>query len=288
MMIYTEPWNRTSSGHIGSGGHLEQDATDFIAWGFDALRFDIPEDYSPGVNFAHAQVTAQMSQYLKAAAGHAVPISSSAWWPQDDLSWAPLVANSFQDTSGLYDLSDLGTGRRVVLWGNFMATLARTTSVPWLSGPGHYHTIDWMPTSYGSVFPTMYALMSSPLWVGDVAPWAHPGVLRIFKNRDFIEVDQDPLGSPATLVAVSGNSQVWLKRLANGNRAVGFLNTSTTATAKIGLTGAQLGFLPNQTVYFKSVWAQIYGKFIGSYSTTVQPMDAAFYLMSGSPLAERR
>ena len=49
--------------------------------------------------------------------------------------------------------------------------------------------------------------------------------LSLLTNDEVIEVDQDPLGKPARLVADENGVQVWVRPLADGSLAAGFFNT---------------------------------------------------------------
>ncbi len=67
-----------------------------------------------------------------------------------------------------------------------------------------------------SVF-SLWAISAAPLWAGNDLTIMSPWTQQILTNREVIAVDQDPLGTPATLVG-------------GGNR--GTTNMGTTAGRK--------------------------------------------------------
>lgn len=278
-LLYSEPSTTTSAGFPGSAGHIDQDAADFVGWGVDGVRWDNPWNYTNGVNLTKAYYTAWLALALKnAAPSNDMPISASGWWPQDDLQWAPKLAAQWQDSAGLFDLSDLGTGNFLVFWTNFMAHIDRSAMNPQLVGPGHFQVLDWMPTGYGTKVPTMYALLASPLWPAVISA---PGATgwQFFTNQDFLRISQDPLGMPAVSVVSNNTGQVWLRNLNGGQYALGLLNRDTNTTYTVGATALQLGFDPAQVVALKNVWQQTNGTFSGSISNSIGPMDAVLYLL---------
>ncbi len=69
-------------------------------------------------------------------------------------------------------------------------------------------------------------MMDSPLLIGTDLRKATPATLAILGNKDVIALDQDPLGSQATVVSSDGDAYVLTKQLADGDRAVALFNAS--------------------------------------------------------------
>ena len=74
-----------------------------------------------------------------------------------------------------------------------------------------------------------------------------PAVRDILTNREVIAIDQDPLGAEATRLSEQGNADVWVKQLANGDRAIMLLNRGRPAQHQhhgAGRRAARRGRLP--------------------------------------------
>jgi alpha-galactosidase len=69
--------------------------------------------------------------------------------------------------------------------------------------------------------------------------------LSLLTNDEIIEVDQDPLGKPGYRVAKNGDTEVWIRNLEDGSRAVGLFNRGekevevTALWEEIGVSGKQ-------------------------------------------------
>ena len=70
--------------------------------------------------------------------------------------------------------------------------------------------------------------------------------LNLLTNDEVIAVNQDPLGKQATCVQTIGEVRIYVKELANGDRAVGFCNFGLEKAnlnykdfKKLGITGNQ-------------------------------------------------
>jgi alpha-galactosidase len=70
-------------------------------------------------------------------------------------------------------------------------------------------------------------MLAAPLITGnDLTAMSH-ATKTILLNKEVIAVDQDPLGVQASRVYKDGDAEIWARPLANGGRAVLFLNRST-------------------------------------------------------------
>jgi alpha-galactosidase len=98
-------------------------------------------------------------------------------------------------------------------------------------------------------------------------------------NRDVIAINQDALGVQGTRIAQDGNGDVWVKPLANGDRAVALLNrgtnplTITTSTTALGLAHAS-------SYTLNDLWAHQSTETAGQISATVAPQSAILYRVS--------
>ena len=82
-----------------------------------------------------------------------------------------------------------------------------------------------------------------------------------------INVDQDPLGHAAHRVAKQGNTEVWVRELEDGSKAVGLFNHAD-AEATVAADWTDLGVHGKQTV--RDLWRQkALGQFESRFSAAV-------------------
>jgi alpha-galactosidase len=90
---------------------------------------------------------------------------------------------------------------------------------------------------------TLWSLASSPLILGMNLPDNDPWLQSLLTNDEMLAIDQDPLGKPALRAVNADAKEVWVKELANGDKAFGYFNrTDQPAQVVIfwpeaGLTG---------------------------------------------------
>ena len=73
---------------------------------------------------------------------------------------------------------------------------------------------------------TIFSLLAAPLLIGCPIEQLDEFTLNLLTNDEVIEVDQDPLGKPARLVADENGVQIWVKPLEDGSYAVGLFYTA--------------------------------------------------------------
>ncbi|MGD0583585.1 MAG: putative Ig domain-containing protein [Bacteroidales bacterium] len=273
--LYTSPGPFTCAGHIGSFGHEEKDAERFAEWGYDFLKYDWCS-YNNGLRNDSLSALQKpyilMSGFLKKQNRDIVlnlcqygmgevwkwgkSAGGNSWRTADDLggSFEGIAAAVFRDGFDVYSKNNLH------LYG----------------GPGGWNDPDYLLLGYlsnwkGQTVPTpltpdeQYTHVS--LWALVAAPFIFSGditrlddfTLSLLTNDEIIEVDQDPLGKPGYRVSISGNSEVWMRKLEDGSVAVGLFNRGqeeqrvTVAWEDLGITGKQM---------VRDLWRQ---KNIGSF-----------------------
>jgi len=129
----------------------------------------------------------------------------------------------------------------------------------------------------------LWAVMSAPMILSsDVSSLSATAVAQL-GNSDVIAVDQDSLGVQGTVISSNGTTDILVKPLANGDRAVALLNrgssseTATTSASAIGFTG---GSGCSYTV--KDLWAGTSTSTTGTISATVASHDTAIFRVTPS------
>jgi alpha-galactosidase len=88
---------------------------------------------------------------------------------------------------------------------------------------------------------TLWSMLAAPLLAGNDLEHMSPEILGILTNRDVIAIDQDPAGKEATRIAKAGDSEVWMKELAGGAKAIALFNRATEQ-ASVSVKWTDAGF----------------------------------------------
>jgi len=273
----------------GSYGHYQQDADTFAAWGFDAVKVDfcggseLHLEPAQAYTAFHEAIVHNSSgrpmllsicDFLQPEqAGEGLPgLIDSAF---SSFSFGPAVGNSWRTDT------DVGLPGNVV-FSDVLRNMDADAADPQAAGPGHWNDPDYLAPDQGMSATqfrsqlSMWAMLAAPLMVSaDLTKISRASVAAL-ANEEVLAVDQDPAGIQGTLVAASGEGEVWVKPLADGARAVALLNRGTTPL-RISATaaGAGLGAYPAYT--WRDLWAHRTVADAGSFSATV-PGDGTVLL----------
>jgi alpha-galactosidase len=113
------------------------------------------------------------------------------------------------------------------------------------AGPGHWPDADMIPLGHIGIrsvgksrmtnfthdeqitLMSLWSIAPSPLMLGMNMPDNDDWTLSLLTNDEVLAIDQDALGSPAAKVGVDKSTEVWVKKLSNGDWAVGLFNRGT-------------------------------------------------------------
>ena len=274
-----------SYGHYaaGSANPYSQDVDQFAAWGFDAVKVDFcgagqqwhfQSPYDPRSLYgAFSSAVANNSSarpmilnvcdfWAPGAAGGGLPsIADSSW---DTYSWAPSVAQSWRTdtdigfpndvvfTNVLRNLDQDSTSQTAL---QASPTIQSAAGLPGSSGIawGHWNDPDYLAPELGMTSTqaqsqfSMWAMVAAPMILGSDPRTLSPATISMLENPRVIAIDQDPLGVQGSLLAQSGSGQVWVKPLANGDRAVALFNRGSSPL-QISTTASAVG-LPQASSY---------------------------------------
>jgi alpha-galactosidase len=132
-------------------------------------------------------------------------------------------------------------------------------------------------TEYRSHF-SLWCLLAAPLMAGnDLRSMTHE-TAEILTNSEVIAVDQDSLGIEGTRVRDDGDTEVWMKPLSDGSKAVILFNRGKKS-ARISVTGKEID-LP-ATAKVRDLWAHKDLAALGdSYSASVRAYDVVVLRVS--------
>jgi alpha-galactosidase len=277
---------------VGSYGHYQQDADQFAAWGFDAVKVDFCGAGQEGLT--PRPLYTQFASAIRHNSSHRPMVLNvcNFWTPGQvngklptyanssfaNALWAPALAQSWRTDTDIG-----GTGK--VPFANVLRNLNADAAHPKTAGPGHWNDPDYLGPQLGMTAPeaqaqmTMWAIVAAPLILGSDPRKLSNATLRMLENPRVLAVDQDRLGVQGTEAAARGSGEVWVKPLTGGRRAVALLNTGsrwltiTTGAEAIGIAHATRYRLQNLWNGRRSVGS-------GTISARVAPHSALLYEVS--------
>jgi alpha-galactosidase len=116
---------------------------------------------------------------------------------------------------------------------------------------------------------SLWAILAAPLIAGNDLRSMTPEIASILTNREVIAIDQDRLGRQGRRAAKDGDKEVWVKEIADGNRAAVLLNRGNTPQ-DISASWTDLGYPSHLSATVRDLWAKRdLGKVAGKFTTTV-------------------
>jgi alpha-galactosidase len=291
--IYTDAGKDGCGGTAqGSYGHYQQDADQFASWGYDAVKVD----FCGGTNMHLVPATAygQFRDALLNNSGHRPmlfnicnPFTPGAAGPGDPpLERSVYTSYTFGPTTGNSWRTDTDVGFvHSVQWPDVLRNLDHDAAHPEAAGPGHWNDPDYLGPELGMTADqaraqfTMWSVLAAPLIVGSDVRALSQSTVDMLTNRDVLAVDQDRLGVQGTKIATRGPGDVWVRPLANGDRAVALLNRGgTPLTITTSATAAGLGQASRYTL--DDLWSHTRTESAGTIRATVPPGSAVLYRVS--------
>ncbi|GAA3107736.1 alpha-galactosidase [Kribbella aluminosa] len=239
---------------LGSGGHYQHDADTFAAWGFDAVKVDylcgIAADLDPKTAYT------EFAQALRDNASHRPmifnlcnPVTSPDWGNYPDSqqsinswSYAPGIAQSWRTYT---DVGFQGDIKFKDVLRNYDANARH----PEVVRPGAFSDPDYLAPELGMTDEefrtqlTLWAVAAAPLVIGSDVRKLSATTVGMLTDPEVIAINQDKAAVQAVRVGAAGTTETWVKRLADGSRAVVLLNrgdsaqTLTTTASAVGLSG---------------------------------------------------
>jgi alpha-galactosidase len=278
--IYTDAGTSGCEGKgVGSYGHYLQDANQFAAWGFDAVKVDFCGAGQEGL-----RPQPEYDQFARALANNAshrfMILNVCNFWIPGQINgtrpsfadssyasyqWAPEIAQSWRTDTDIGSEGD-------IQFVNVLRNLDADAAHPLAAGPGQWNDPDYLGPGLGMTAPeaqaqlSMWAIVAAPLILGSDPRKLSPATIAMLENRQVIAVDQDPLGVQGTPIAREGEGQVWVKPLLGGSRAVALLNRGAVPL-RIATAARAVGLGPSGRYRVDNLWT-------GATVTTKGPIGA--------------
>ena len=288
--IYTDAGASGCSGsQAGSYGHYQQDMDTFAAWGFDAVKVDFCGGDALGLDprAAYGEIAqaiqndqperAMLLNVCNAAepghyGGDAPSFADSAF---DSWSFAPDIATSWRTS---YDIGWPGN----VPFSRVLHNVDADADHPQAAGRGHFNDPDYIVPGEGlsaaelRAQVTMWSVLMAPMIVSGNLGSLSAQARQTLENPEVIAVDQDPRDVQGIRVATERATEVWVKPLARGQKAVALLNPSGSA-AVASITGAMLGWPRARHLIVRDLWQHVTTRDRATVRVSV-PADGAVLL----------
>lgn len=266
--IYSDAGTKTCQKRPGSRGYEFQDARQYAAWGVDYLKYDWCDHGT--------QDSASSYSIMRDAlqlAGRPIVFSICEWGSTKPWLWASDVGNLWRSGGDIQDKWEVKLD-----WGGLglVNILDQQNGLESFAGPGHWNDPDMLEVGNGGMTDTEYrahfslwAILAAPLIAGNDVRTMSASIKEILTNKDVIAVDQDSLGKQGSRVAKQGDSEVWARTLAGGDRAVVLFNRGK-APATIKVKWQDLGYPGSLGAQVRDLWAhKDLGKHKSEYSAQV-------------------
>ena len=271
---YISPGPWTCAGYVGSYQHEQIDAERFAEWGFDFLKYDwcsYGQVYQERMKQSKDDLLEkkrpyqQMGDILKQL-DRDILLNLCQYGMSDVWQWGGDVGGHCWRTTG-----DLGLAGGADLPGFYHIALSNAQHWQYAK-PGQwndpdYILIGWVGNAHGmgegtptSLTPneqysymSMWCLMAAPLIFSGDMDKLDEFTLNVLCNAEVIEIDQDPLGKQAPIIARTDEYFIMAKDMEDGSKAVGLFNTTEIAT-NIAVSWEDLGIEGPRRV--RDLWRQ--------------------------------
>jgi len=272
--IYSSAGRFTCGGRFGSLDFEQIDAQTYASWGVDYLKYDncFNEGRSgtPLISFERFN---NMSRALNAT-GRPILYSMCNWGEDGPWNFASTIANSWRISGDIVDQFDRFDDRCPCTsvidckLPGFHCAMSRiidfAAPVGQKAGPGKWNDLDMLEVGNGGMnfdeyvtHFSMWALLKSPLILGNDITSMSNETLSIITNDAIIAVNQDSAGAPANRIwkrSVSGGDlSLYQGSLVNDVFVIALLNTSpNTQTVDILMSDA---FMDQGSVAAAEPWS---------------------------------
>ena len=228
--IYSDVGATTCGGHPGSRGHEYQDAITYAGWGIDYVKYDWCD--SKGLSAVGAYTT--MRDAIRSA-GRPMLFSMCEWGDNKPWEWAGDIGHSWRTTADIYPCWDCELSHDSFSRLGMMRIVDRQAGLRKYAGPGHWNDMDMLEVGNGMTEDedrahfSLWAMLASPLILGNDLRNMPDATRRILSNKDVIAVSQDKLGIPAWRFLAAGQLEYWARPMADGEWALLVLNRGEQA-----------------------------------------------------------
>lgn len=283
--IYSSPGTKTCGDYLGSYQYEEKDATTYAKWGVDYLKYDwcSYDDIfyqAKDSSLAAFQKPYKVMQKALLSQPRDIVYSLCQYGMGDVWKWGDEVSGNSWRTND--DINDS--------WQSVKnAGFTQGKLYPYAK-PGNWNDPDMLVVGQvgwsGKLRPSrlnpdeqyshisLWCLLSAPLLIGCDISKLDDFTLNLLTNDEVIAVDQDILGKQAQQKIKTDDTEIWVKDLEDGSKAIGVFNMSENY-ANIKLNFVEIGL--NGSFKIRDLWRQKdLGVFKNDFPTSVPPHGVTF------------
>ena len=215
--IYSCAGTKTCAGRPGGFGHEYQDARTYASYGVDYLKYDWCNTTTQDARSSYTNMRDALY-----AAGRPIVFSICEWGSNKPWEWAGNVGHLWRTTG---DISDS--------WNSMIGIFELQKDLARYAGPGHWNDPDMLEVGNGRMTTeeykthfSLWCMLAAPLLAGNDLQNMTAETKSILLNQEIIALDQDTLGRQATCYRDNGEYQIWIKPLAENEKAICLLNKS--------------------------------------------------------------
>jgi alpha-galactosidase len=200
----------------GSYRHYRQDFRTFARWKVDYVKVDWCSQPPKRTQ----QETYRDVARAAAHSGRRMIVTVSTTGTRKPWRWAAAYGNTWRignDADGT--------------WAGVTSALDADAPLWRFAGPGRWNDPDMLQVGSPALTETegranlsLWSMLAAPLLEGYDLSAASAATIATLSNSEVIAVDQDAGGHQGRRVSAAGGVETWLRRLADGSRAVLFLN----------------------------------------------------------------
>ena len=215
--IYSCAGSKTCAGRPGGRGHEFQDARTYAGYGVDYLKYDWCNTTTQEAKSSYTTMRDGLF-----AAKRPIVFSLCEWGTAKPWEWAKEVGHLWRTTGDIVDR-----------WDSMIDILDKEKDLAKYAGPGGWNDPDMLEVGNGGMTTeeyrthfSLWCMLAAPLMAGNDLGNMSPETAEILKNAELIAIDQDALGKQGFCYRDNGDYEIWIKKLANNEKAACLLNRS--------------------------------------------------------------
>jgi alpha-galactosidase len=219
---------------LGSRDNERRDAETFAAWEVDFLKYDwCRADETDGLERT-AAFTLMRDQLARV--GRPIVYAISEYGEAQPWEWAPSIAQQWRTTQDIQPT-----------WESIAGIIAAQSELAGYAAPGAWNDPDMLQFGNGDLSPeqnrshfAMWCMLAAPLFLGTDIAALSDDEIAVLTDPGLLAIGQDPLGQQARRTGGADDAQIWVRGLADGDRAVACFNP-TSKPSNASITAAAAG-----------------------------------------------
>jgi alpha-galactosidase len=266
--LYSCAGTMTCAKRPGSRGYEYADARQYALWSVDYVKYDWCHTSTQD---ARASYTL-MSEAIRKA-GRPMIFSLCEWGLSKPWTWAEQVGHLWRTTGDIQNNWNIPDAKEGKVWGGgVIINLDMQQGLEQYAGPGHWNDPDMLEVGNSVLTPSesrahfsLWCMLAAPLMAGNDIRSMDKFTASILTNREAIAIDQDLLGKQGYKLKDYGEQEIFIKPLANGDKALCFFNRAGTPW-QLKVNWGELGIEGRYDI--RDIWQH---KHVG---TTASPLTA--------------